>query len=106
MNERRLYFISIAVSLIGLLILLLVPETPDSYFQAAQECYNDFEIKGKVTAVQEKGTIGIISLEQNVTIVAFQKLSPDIVGKNARITARLSEYKGKQEIIAEEIKST
>lgn len=105
MNERKLYLLSIAVGLIGLLILLLVPKTTDNYFQAASECYSDFEIKGKITAVQEKGTISIINMEQNVTIVAFQKLSPDIVGKNARITARLSEYKGKKEIIAEEIKT-
>jgi hypothetical protein len=106
MNERRLYLISIAVSLVGLLILLLVPRTEDTYFQAASKCYSSFEVRGKITSIQEKGAVSTISLEQNVTIVAFQKLSPDIVGKNARIEARLSEYKGKMEVIAEEIKST
>jgi hypothetical protein len=55
--------------------------------------------------VQQRGTTSIISIEQNITLIAFQQLNSDIIGKNAKITARLSEYKGKKEIIAEEIKS-
>jgi hypothetical protein len=105
MNEKRLYLICIAAALTGLLLLLIFPESPGSFFHAQAKCYGSAEIRGKITSVQQKGTTSIISIEQNITLIAFQQLNKDIIGKNAKITARLSEYKGKKEVIAEEIKS-
>jgi hypothetical protein len=104
MNERRLYYLSIAFALVGLLALLFLPNPSQSLYSAEQDCgYNEFEIKGKITAIQEKASIGILHVEQNVTIIAFQNIS-QMAGKNAKITATFSKYKGKQEIIANEIK--
>jgi hypothetical protein len=107
MNERRLYYLSTAAGLIGLFILLIIPAEDKGFIEAAIDCgYNDFEIKGRIAGIQERGNISILLIEQNLSVVAFQRLAPDAIGKNARISARLTVYKGKTEIIAEEIKST
>ena len=109
MNERRLYYLAIAASLTGLLILFMVPKEENSFFSIAKQCgYNEeVTIKGRVAVASDKGNLVILTITDAdyIPVVVFDKLNlSEMLNKSVKITARISEYKGKMELIANEIK--
>tara|TARA_Y100000031_G_C7943166_1_gene258025 strand:- start:106 stop:438 length:333 start_codon:yes stop_codon:yes gene_type:complete len=107
MNDRSLYYLSFAAALVGLLMLWLIPIPQHTFFDVLETCesYDEITLKGKVLGVENRGSVTILKVAdaQYVDVVVFDQLD-NVTNKAITVKARMSEYKGKINIIATEVK--
>jgi hypothetical protein len=109
MNERRIYYLAIAASLTGLLILFIIPKEENDFFSVAKNCgYNEeITVKGKIIAAINKGSLSILTVADAnyIPIVVFDKVNlSEVINKSVRINAKIHDYNGQKELIANEVK--
>ena len=100
MEDKTLIRISIFISLIGLVFLFYLSTTEiigEDVINAEEG--NAVKISGKITDIQHKDKITIISVLSPVEVVIFDNTSV-IKGNNITIMGDVKEFNGKKEIIA------
>lgn len=112
MKERTLLQIAVMVSILGLVALYYISENIGVEEKVIEridstDIEKDLRIKGTVGRVTDLEKIMIFEVSQpkTITVVAFKEGDVDIEeGDSVYITGSVEEYKGKPEIIADEIK--
>ncbi len=111
MEDSALLKIALACSVIGITFLYLysssisIPEN-DNAFLGEQSPGDTVALSGRVTEVSQKQGLCIIrvSREDSIPVVAFGDTGTGLsVGDNVRVTGKLDEYDGEDEIIADKI---
>ncbi|MBN2454889.1 hypothetical protein JXB11_05085 [Candidatus Woesearchaeota archaeon] len=108
MNERRLYYFAIAASVAGIFMLFLLPQDENSFFEVAQQCsYKELTITGRILSAADKGSLSILTIADAsyLPVVVFGSENySGAINQTVKINARLSDYMGKKELVASEIK--
>ena len=111
MKERTLVKLSLLCSLIGLTLLFVISLFTDYQDVSISEIENsehkDVRIAGEIISVKDFDGLAVMEVGaiKSVNVVVFDKrLLKFAVGDSVSITGELMDYKGKPEIIAEEIK--
>lgn len=99
MNETQITIISIITIIVGIVILnFTLPDKTEN---------SNVKITGKIISIdeQEKITIIRVATKNPLKIVAFEKIKLQ-QNDNVEITGKVQQYRGKIEIVADEIKKT
>jgi hypothetical protein len=109
MEDSTLLKISLACSIIGIIVLFFISSRIeineiDLSNLNNVEIGNDVKIIGKIVKIKQFEKLTIIDLKKECTvpILLFDNISLD-VGQEIQVNGKLDEYKGKKEIIAEKI---
>lgn len=106
MDDNTLMKISLTIALVGLFILFFISENiPYQSDLNTADVGGKISLKGKVTSITEYNNSQIIELlpYSKTKIVLFDKKDVRI-NDSIEVTGKVDEYKGRKEIIAEEVR--
>jgi DNA/RNA endonuclease YhcR with UshA esterase domain len=111
MKEKTLLKLSLAVSLIGLLVLFFISTRIDVSDYKPQELNSnvgdDVKLKGVVTKVSNLEEVMFIELNQQnpATLVVFKdKEIPISSGDEIEVFGQVQDYKGKEQIVVQRLR--
>jgi DNA/RNA endonuclease YhcR with UshA esterase domain len=98
----KLLSISLAISLIGIFILIIIATTNQPEKITGKTITNDLvEATGQIVSVKNYDEFSIINLDTNFTVVCFQcQFKP---GDNVMVQGTVEDYQSKKQINAETI---
>ncbi len=109
MQDKTLLKLAITASIVGMFAIFLVSEKIEPYELRALETHENGEIVslvGEVKDIRNAGTVTILKIDttQQIDVVVFEPID---IKRNARlnIVGEVSEYEGKKQVIANEIKT-
>ena len=112
MQESTLFKISLALSIIGILILLFLTEINSEELITIEEALNSsvdtkVKIRGEITSLAETPGILLLSLKENLSeikAIAFKEEEINLNKKDyVEVTGIIKEYKNEKEIEVESI---
>ncbi|MBS3132912.1 hypothetical protein J4470_02150 [Candidatus Woesearchaeota archaeon] len=113
MEEKTLTRLSLISGICGLFLLFIISlfieaeEVGISELETVKD--KDVNVKGKVVAIKKFDNFAVVEVAEvkSVDIVVFDKRMLNlIVGDNISVSGELRGYKGKKEIIAEDVRVT
>ncbi|MBI4158792.1 OB-fold nucleic acid binding domain-containing protein [Candidatus Woesearchaeota archaeon] len=112
MNESSIFKLSLAISLTGILLLLVIVETTEIQEIGIEDISNKKEdetvrIVGKIESIKETPGLYILNIEDKsgkINVIVFKEDKLNISkGNQADIEGTVKEYQNKKELIAKRI---